>query len=173
MMAALLDFARRTRRDLGLPVGRALEVGSMNVNGTIREVFQADAVDYIGIDIAKGDCVDFVIDGERLANSFPRDHFDTVLCFECLEHTVRPWIVVEQMRHVLKPGGHLWVSTPTFGFPLHRFPIDCYRFGEDAYRLWLFAGMALARLEHVVDELEQPAIVAVGKKLALPHRNTQ
>jgi 2-polyprenyl-3-methyl-5-hydroxy-6-metoxy-1,4-benzoquinol methylase len=145
-------------------VGRALEVGSLNVNGTIREVFQHRAADYIGVDIMAGDCVDFVVDGERLTDNFPTEHFDTVLCFECLEHTVRPWIVVEQMRKVLKPGGHLWVSTPTYGFPLHRFPVDCYRFGEDAYRLWLFDRMELLRLEHVVDDLDQPAIVAVGGK---------
>ena len=166
MMPVLLEFARRARAELALPAGRVLEVGSLNVNGSIRDVFQADAADYIGVDTAAGPCVDFVVDGERLTEAFPVDHFDTVLCFECLEHTVRPWRVVEQMRRVLKPGGHLWVSTPTFGFPLHRFPVDCYRFGEDAYRLWLFAEMALLRLEHVADELNQPALVAVGRKLA-------
>jgi SAM-dependent methyltransferase len=163
MMPALLEFARRARAEFGIPVGHVLEVGSLNVNGTIREVFQADAADYIGVDAAPGDCVDFLVDGERLTENFPLGYFDTVLCFECLEHTVRPWLVVEQMRRVLKPGGHLWVSTPTYGFPLHRFPVDCYRFGEDAYRLWLFAGMKLLRLEHVVDGLNQPAIVAIGR----------
>src|SRR5207249_1569449 len=44
---------------------------------------------------------DMVLDGERLTEAFPLDHFDTVLCFECLEHTVQSWLVVEQTRRML------------------------------------------------------------------------
>jgi SAM-dependent methyltransferase len=164
MMAAILDFARRTKSDFSIPTGRVLEVGSFDVNGSPRSVFQADAEWYHGVDISPGPGVDAVVDGEKLSAHFDAESFDTVVSMECLEHTVRPWIIVEQMKAVLRPGGHLWISTPTYGFPLHRYPIDCFRFGEDAYRLWIFAGMELMRLEHVVDELNQPAIVAVGRK---------
>lgn len=166
MMPPILAFMEKAIAELSLPVGRTLEVGSCFVNGTARTVFQHLATEYIGIDREAGDCVNLVMDAETLTSHFPKEHFDTVISCETLEHVVCPWVVVEQMKAVLKPGGHLWISTPTFGFPLHRFPLDCYRFGEDAYRLWLFADMELLRLEHVKDELEQPAIVAVGWK---PH----
>lgn len=164
MMPAILDFMEQTVVDLSLPAGAVLEVGSKNVNGTPRSVFQHRATHYIGVDIEAGPGVDFIADGESLTQHFPLGHFDTVICCECLEHCVRPWLIVEQLKSVLRPGGHLWMSTPTFGFPLHRFPIDCYRYGEDAYRLWIFEGMELLRLAHVVDDINQPAIAAVGRK---------
>jgi SAM-dependent methyltransferase len=163
MMSVILDFMRQTQQELSIPVGKVLEVGSLNVNGTARTVFQPLASEYHGVDLEPGNCVDLVMSGEDLTKHFPSDYFDTVICCETLEHCVRPWRVVEEMKKVLKPGGHLWLSTPTFGFPLHRFPLDCYRFGEDAYRLFFFQDCKLLALEHVADELGQPAIVAVGQ----------
>lgn len=162
MMPAILDFVRVTRAALKVPAGRVLEIGSRNINGTVRSVF-TDAQEYLGVDIEDGPDVDFRLDAEHLDAHYAAASFDSVLCFECLEHTVRPWLIVAQLKRALRPGGYLWVSTPTFGFPLHRFPVDCYRFGEDAYRLWLFADLELLALGTVVDELGQPAIVGAGR----------
>lgn len=163
-MPAILEFMESQVSGRSIPVGKVLEVGSMDINGTARTVFQHRATGYFGCDIAPGRCVDFVIDGERVTEHFPEASFDTVICCEMLEHCVHPWLVVNQLRLSLRPGGHLWISTPTFGFPEHRFPVDCYRFGEDAYRLWMFVDYDLLALSHVVDHLDQPAIVAVGRK---------
>lgn len=163
MTPQILDFLHRTRALHAPEPGRVLEVGSRDVNGSPRECF-AGAASYTGADIEGGPGVDVVADGERLAHYFSPHSFDTVLCCECLEHCVRPWLVVRALRFVLRPGGLLWVTTPTFGFPEHRHPIDCYRFGEDAYRLWIFAGMELLTLEHLTDDAGQPAIGAVGRK---------
>lgn len=171
MMHSILEFARKAKVELAIPTGRVLEVGSMDVNGSPRSVFLDDSIVYIGVDMELGKGVDYVMDAETMLGRWCFGshkgcyEFDTVICMECLEHTVRPWIVVENMKTKLKSGGHLWISTPTYGFPLHRYPLDCYRFGEDAYRHWLFADMELLRLEHVKDELGQPAIVAVGRKI--------
>lgn len=165
MMPAILKFLQDTKDELDIPVGRVLEVGSFDVNGSPRSVFQAAAASYVGVDLAPGPGVDVVMNAEHLAVRFSPASFDTVVCCECLEHTVRPWAIAEAMKYVLRPGGHLWISTPAYGFPLHRYPVDCYRFGEDAYRLWLFADTDLLRLAHVTDHLGQPAIVAVGRLL--------
>ena len=163
MLPAILEFAKRVKDQHSIPTGIVLEVGSYNVNGSPREVFQAEAKSYIGVDMDEGPDVDRVVNGEELTTAF--DHtFDTVICMETLEHVKNPWKVVEQLKAVLSPGGHLWISTPTFGFPLHRFPIDCYRFGEDAYRLVFFADMELIALEEVKDSENNPVIVAVGRK---------
>jgi 2-polyprenyl-3-methyl-5-hydroxy-6-metoxy-1,4-benzoquinol methylase len=111
--------------------------------------------------------VDQVGDAEIILRDMPAGKFDTIICCETLEHTVRPWVIVSLMREILTPGGYLWISAPTYGFPLHRYPIDCYRFADDAYRLWLFAGMILLSVETVKYELGQPAIVAAGQKWPL------
>lgn len=164
MTPAIIDFLARARRELSIPAGRVLEVGSLDVNGSPRVVFGADAESYLGVDAEPGAGVDLALDAEGLIGHFAPGSFDTVICCETLEHCVRPWVVVDAMKAVLKAGGHLWVSTPTFGFPEHRYPIDCYRFGEDAYRRWLFADTELLRLELLTDVPGHPVIAAVGRK---------
>jgi SAM-dependent methyltransferase len=163
MLPAILDFIRQVRTDLSIPAGNCLEVGSFDVNGSPRVCF-TDADSYWGIDMQAGPGVDQVGEAEViLGNQYPAT-WNTVICCECLEHTLHPWVIVEQMKIVLKLGGYLWISTPTFGFPLHRYPIDTFRFGEDAYRQWMFADLYLLALAQVVDEVGNPAIVAVGQK---------
>ena len=95
---------------------------------------------------------------------FEPESFDTVLCCESLEHDLKPWITVANMHRVLRPGGHILVTTPTFGFPLHRYPIDCYRYGEDAYRQFIFQGIEILRLEEVHDGPGHPIICCIGRK---------
>lgn len=59
-----------------------LEVGSLDINGTIRDFF--DANDYIGVDVGPGKGVDLVMNGEDL--TFPDGTFDVAVSAECFEH---------------------------------------------------------------------------------------
>ncbi len=52
---------------------------------------------------------------------------DTVLCTAVLEHLEQPQAALEEFYRVLKPGGHLILSTPLF-WHLHEEPRDFYRF---------------------------------------------
>jgi len=58
-----------------------LEIGSYNVNGTIRDIFINQK--YLGIDVKKGPCVDIVYDGLNLDI---QDKFDLSISCECFEH---------------------------------------------------------------------------------------
>jgi SAM-dependent methyltransferase len=58
-----------------------LEIGSYNVNGTIRDIFVNQK--YIGVDVKKGPCVDIVYDGQNLDI---KDKFDLSISCECFEH---------------------------------------------------------------------------------------
>lgn len=164
MIPETLKWMEETKQALQKPTGNLIEIGSFNVNGSVRSVFESDASSYIGVDIEEGPGVDMVLNGELLADHFKESSFDTVICCDCLEHCLRPWLIVEAMKRVLKPGGLLWISAPTFGFPEHRYPIDCYRFGEDAYRGWLFADMQLFAISKLFDSVGYPVLVAVGLK---------
>lgn len=164
MVPAIISFAADARRDFGIVPGRVLEVGSYNVNGSIREVFQAGADSYVGIDMTAGPGVDLVLCSHEIDQVWPPETFDTVLCCEMLEHDPKPWFTVPQMHAALKSGGVLFVSAPTFGFPLHRFPKDYYRFGEDAFREFIFAGLDILRMTEVRDVRGQAILCCLGRK---------
>lgn len=81
-----------------------LEVGSRNVNGTVRELFPQ--AKYVGIDLLPGDGVDFVCD----IRHFWRWGFDCIICCEVLEHCSNPFAVIEACRVRLAHGGWLIVT---------------------------------------------------------------
>jgi len=61
---------------------RVLEIGSLNINGTVRDFF--DAEHYVGVDVASGPGVDVVSNGENL--DYPDNSFDVAVSAECFEH---------------------------------------------------------------------------------------
>jgi SAM-dependent methyltransferase len=109
-------------RGLNRP-SRVLEVGSYDVNGSVRPFF--DETEYTGVDIAPGPGVDIVITPPSLP--FYSAIFDTVVSTEMLEHAEFPAVVLAEMRRVLKPGGILLLTTRSEGFGYHN-PPDYHRF---------------------------------------------
>jgi SAM-dependent methyltransferase len=83
-------------------------------------------VDYSPHDI--GD-VDTLASADDLP--FEDESFDCVICTEVLEHCRDPRKVLEEVRRVLTPGGHAFVTTP-FLVPLHEMPHDYYRYTPSA-----------------------------------------
>lgn len=61
-----------------------LEVGSLNINGTVRDYFESK--EYIGIDLGPGDGVDMILPGENARDHWPDDYFDVSISTECFEH---------------------------------------------------------------------------------------
>lgn len=59
-----------------------LEVGSLDINGTVRDFFHA--AKYVGVDVAPGRGVDVVALGEDV--DFPDNSFDVAVSAECFEH---------------------------------------------------------------------------------------
>lgn len=140
--------------------GRVLEVGSLNVNGTPRYILEDAASEYIGTDMQGGDDVDVVLNNVDLLSTFGAESFDTVICCECLEHDEAFWDTVSQLRDMVKRGGYLIITTPTYGFPVHRFPRDYWRFGEDAYREVFFEGWHILNLMHLNSSCGQNTTLA-------------
>ena len=94
---------------------RVLEVGSLNINGTVRDFFTD--CDYIGCDLGEGRGVDIVCAGQDL--DFPDDSFDVVLSCECFEHNPAYQETLRNMVRMLKPGGLLFFTCATTGRPEH------------------------------------------------------
>ena len=145
MTPEILAWLAETHRRHFPQPGVVLELGSLNVNGSARDVIQ-NATRYTGIDMRAGAGADYVLHSKDLVSFCGKETVDTVLCLETLEHDLRFWETVSNLRAVLKRGGVLVISTPTVGFPHHPFPRDYYRFTEDTYTELFFAGMQLLRL---------------------------
>jgi len=112
-----------------LPKARILEIGSMNVNGSLRE-FAKRTTEYVGVDLEDGPAVDVVIKrGERLP--FDDSSFDLIMASSAFEHDPRFWETFIEMCRVARRGGHIYVNAPSNG-GVHRFPLDCWRFYPDA-----------------------------------------
>lgn len=81
------------------------EIGSRNVNGSVRHLFPR--VSYVGIDIREGDGVDIVADGATWTSD---RCFDLVLCTETLEHATDPMALARNLVALCKRGGVILVT---------------------------------------------------------------
>lgn len=133
------------------PFEKVLEVGSRNVNGSIKD-FISGYKEYTGIDMIDGKDVDIVMNAHDLLKRWDRPTFDVIFCCETLEHDNKFWITVENMRTILKPGGWLLVTTPSINFFRHDFPSDYYRFTDSAYKDFIFEGYENINIEIYEDK---------------------
>lgn len=108
-----------------------LEVGSRTVNGEVRAIFEPSSSTYIGVDIEEGPGVDLILDACSLTKKFPLENFDAVITTEMLEHCHDWRTALLEIMKVLKPGGHLLLTTRSPGFDLHGYPDDHNRFSMD------------------------------------------
>ncbi len=115
---------------------RVLEVGSLDVNGSLRSVLEHyEPHEYVGVDLVGGPGVDLVCGAEELVDRFGPDSFDIVVATEVLEH-VRDWRrVVSNLKRVCRPEGRLVITTRSPGFPFHGFPDDYWRFTPDDFEV--------------------------------------
>jgi SAM-dependent methyltransferase len=93
---------------------KVLEVGSLNVNGTVRDYFWF--CDYTGIDLNKGKDVNIVCPAYEFNSP---GYFDTVISTGVLEHDKHWQKSLESMYNNLKPGGLLLITCQGPDFPEH------------------------------------------------------
>jgi len=141
--------------------GDVLEVGAQDINGSVRPIIEPLANSYWATDMEAGKGVDAVLNNEDLLTHFGAEAFNTVIACEVLEHDKRFWMTVETLRQLVIPGGHLILTVPTFGFPLHRYPRDYWRFGEDSYTDVFFDEWEILDICHL-DNPYAPAIALAG-----------
>lgn len=111
-----------------------LDVGSYDVNGNYRYLFQQKGWTYVGGDIKPGPNVDIVFN--NMYNwDIESKFFDVVISGQAIEHIqdMKQWII--EVSRIIKVGGILCIITP-WQFPIHRFPIDCWRILPDGMT-WL------------------------------------
>ena len=92
-----------------------LEVGSLNINGTVRQFFTG--CDYIGLDVGPGRGVDIVCEGQDY--DADDNTFKTVVSCECFEHNPF-WVeTFLNMHRLCKKTGLVIMSCATTGRKEH------------------------------------------------------
>lgn len=130
-----LEIGKRAIEIYGGKAPRILEVGAMDVNGSLRQ-FAPEGSEYLGVDLEAGKGVDMVVEaGKPLP--FKKGSFDLVLASSVFEHDPAFWSTFLDLARVLRNGGHLYMNAPSNGM-VHRYPEDHWRFYPDS-------GLALER----------------------------
>ncbi|MFM2344637.1 MAG: hypothetical protein RLZZ210_1248 [Pseudomonadota bacterium] len=106
------------------------EIGSQNVNGSIRDIKPEAIKNYIGIDFIQANGVDVVLT-DPYSLPFADNSLDCIISSSVFEHSEMFWLVFNEIMRVLKPEGLFYLNTPSNGF-FHRYPVDCWRFYPDS-----------------------------------------
>lgn len=84
-----------------------IEIGSLNINGTVRDFF-SDPTSYLGLDLIEGKDVDLVCPGNEFQSN--DKEYDVAISTECFEHD-KHWIETFLNMHRLVHEGGLVVFT--------------------------------------------------------------
>lgn len=115
----------------GRPGQMIVELGSYNVNGTLRD-FSPNGAVYLGLDLEAGPGVDICVQGQPLP--LRTDFADLVVSSSAFEHDPFFWETFVELTRILRPGGFLYLNVPSNGV-FHRYPQeDCWRFYPDCGR---------------------------------------
>lgn len=93
---------------------KVLDVGSYDVNGTYKELFEGKSVKYFGLDIAEGPNVDIVMETPYSWNNIEDESFDYIISGQAFEHIEFPWLTIKEIYKKLKPGGGNLYYSPQF-----------------------------------------------------------
>lgn len=94
---------------------KVLEVGSRNINGSLRSLY--DQCDYTGIDAVDGKDVDVVCVGHEFEAA--ACSFDVVCSAEVLEHDPHARETVTHMVELARKGGLVFITCATENRPEH------------------------------------------------------
>lgn len=106
-----------------------VEIGSQDVNGSIREKCPKE-FEYVGLDFVAGKGVDIVLN-DPYSLPLVGGSVDILISSSCFEHSEMFWLVFLEALRVLKEDGLMFLTAPSNGMR-HCYPVDCWRFYPDA-----------------------------------------
>ena len=139
-----------------------LDVGSLDVNGSYREMVERRGWSYTGLDLKHGRNVDIVASDQY---QYPVDDgaYDIVISGSTMEHVQAIWQWVPELVRIVRAGGMLAVYTHS-RYPEHRYPVDCWRIMADGME-YLFS-LCSDLLNYDIAYVGDTDIYGVGWKVA-------
>lgn len=116
-------FVEKYRKD---GAGMVADIGSLDINGTLKPLFSGRCKGYHGIDICLGLNVDIVVDEPYNWREIKAESYDTVVSTQCLEHVPQPWLWIGEVARIARHGGLIYICAPNT-MAYHACPVDCWR----------------------------------------------
>jgi hypothetical protein len=166
MHESVMAFVKHHIKRHHVEGGHVLEVGSYNVNGSVRPYLESlNPKSYTGVDIAKGPGVDLVYDPEEEALPVNEDFYNLVISTEMLEHA-KDWVsVLGDMVRALSVDGLLLITARGPGFQYHN-PPDYWRFTPEDITRAMVGWYGLNTL-YCGPDPQAPGVFYLGAKCGL------
>jgi len=120
---------------------KILDLGSMEIGGSYRSIFDEEKWEYTGMDLMPGKNVDIVLSDPYNWLEIKSNSVDVFISGQTFEHIEYFWRTMSEITRVLKPGALCCLIAPSGG-PEHRYPVDCWRFYPDGFKaLARYAGL--------------------------------
>ncbi len=129
----MLDFKNRYLKGMVTKPLKILDLGSQDVNGTYKDIFDVPSWRYQGMDMAQGKNVDIVLENPYAWKEIAANSIDVLITGQALEHIEFFWITMLEIARILKPGGLCCIIAPSAGVE-HKYPVDCWRFYTDGFK---------------------------------------
>jgi SAM-dependent methyltransferase len=114
----------------GRPGMTVVDLGGLNVNGSLRNSFESRGMKYICVDLEPHPSVDLVVPpGSPLP--FETASIDLIVSTSCFEHDPVFWMTFLEFCRIIKPTGYIYINAPANGV-YHQCPGDNWRFYQDA-----------------------------------------
>lgn len=127
------EFLIRTSNLLKNESGKLLEIGPQD-RSAVKKNFSNFQIDTF--DIVDTYNPTYVGDITKLNSNIEESSYDVIACLEVLEHTLQPFNAIQELRRILRHGGHLLLSAPLNG-RIHGPVPDCWRFTEHGWKVLL------------------------------------
>lgn len=114
---------------------KIIEIGSLDVNGSYRPLFDSPNWIYTGLDLDAGKNVDIVA-SDPYNYPFESNSFDVVISGSTLEHVEDMHAFIKEAARIIKKDGIMCVIAP-WTYPEHKYPVDCWRILPDGMRFLL------------------------------------
>ena len=166
---ACIDFVRKVLTEKDVRGKSVIEVGSLDVNGSVRPVVELlQPAKYTGVDIKKGPGVDQICGANDLSAQFGNEVFDLLISTELIEH-VRDWKrAIHNFKNILKPKGIILITTRSFGYSYHGYPFDFWRYEMKDMQI-LFSDFVITNIEK--DSLRPGVFIKAWKSFPFSENN--
>jgi len=144
------------------PFQKVLEIGSLDVNGHVRDLFKD--CEYTGVDMRPGGNVDVVLNAHDLHLRYEPETFDFIFSFDTFEHDDYFWKTWENMKVLVKKGGWLMLAVPSRYCPEHDHPHDYWRFMPQSFTEYFFQGFTNVTLKIDRNGNTEDEIIGWGQK---------